>query len=223
MKKLFFIAIMILLPFLSGAQNRGNDFQLGFTASPNIGMLRIDDDRIPSYSADGGQAGFSYGVLADFGFARNYYFSTAFLVSTINGKSEMTASNSGPGSDHAQYTYKLQYLEIPLTLKLKSNENTSGRFYGQFGLGTGINIRARRDGKLRNGSGGLSEVNNENISSDVNTFRLALIVGAGAEWKIPGNLNILTGVTYNNGFTKVLDKAPEARSSYLALTLGVFF
>lgn len=213
----------MILPILAGAQTLGDNFQLGFTASPNIGMLGIDDNRIPNYTSNGAQFGFTYGVLADFGFARNYYFSTAFLVSTINGKSEITASNTGPGSDNAKYTYKLQYLEVPLTLKLKSNEGALGRFYGQFGLGTGVNIRARRDSEIRSATNGYSSMENENVSSDVNTFRLSMIIGAGAEWRAGGNLNILTGVTYNNGFTKALTGSPEARNSYLALTLGVFF
>lgn len=214
---------MILFPCFLSAQYRKNDFQLGFTVSPNIGWLGIQDQRIPNYTSDGVRPGFSYGVLADFGFARNYYFSTAFTITTINGKSEMIASNSGPASDVARHTYKLQYLNVPLTLKLKSNENPWGRFYGQFGLETGVNIRARMDSGTESASSGSSESRNEDISSDVNTFRLALVAGAGAEWKIDGNLSILTGVTYNNGFTNALSGSPEARNSYLALTLGVFF
>lgn len=210
--KIKFAALLLLTPFFSYAQESesNNDFQLGFTLSPNVGWLH-NTSASSGFDADGISPGFAYGVLADFGFARNYYFSTALTVSTINGDVKV-----GTGTGISQQKYKLQYLEIPLTLKLKSNINEMGRFYGQFGLGTGINIGAKKD--IKGGEENIS------IGSEINTFRLGLIAGGGAEWTVGKNVQVLTGLTWNNGFTKLIDdKSNSARNSYVALNLGVFF
>src|SRR5690606_30376467 len=211
MKKQLLSALVLVLPFLASAQTTIDNVQLGFTATPNIGWLRFNDDDAGT-SSDGGRIGFSYGVLGDFSLAQNqnYYFATAFTVTTINGKANIQtdASLSNP-------IYKIQYIEVPLTLKLKSNPQETGRFYGQFGLGTGIKIGAKQ--------GGIAGSDDVNISKKINNFRLSLIAGGGAEWQIDKNMALLTGLTFNNGFTDILDRSGNAKSSYIAFNLGILF
>ena len=73
------------------------------------------------------------------------------------------------------------------------------------------------------------EEENENIQDDINLFRAALIVGAGAEYNFSGNTSLLFGITYNNGFTNIanfdvdVDKKAKLLNNYLELTVGVFF
>ena len=196
--------LLLSLPFLSKGQEAEKKFQLGFTLSPNIGWLKFADSN-SSFSSDGVRAGISYGVLADLGFAKNYYFSTGFTLTTING---IIASTIKTGPEEK---VKVNYIEVPLTLKLKSTSAEQHRFYGQFGLGLGVNITPRR------------EFAEEAIQTDAQTFRLGLITGGGAEWTISRNLNLLTGVTWNNGFTEVFGKSYNSRNSYLALNLGLYF
>lgn len=210
MKKQLFAAAMLLLPFLGFAQIDANNIQLGFTLTPNIAWLNFNDDDV-STASDGARIGFSYGVLGDFSLAenQNYYFSTAFTVTSVNGKAEIT---DDAGTNSA--VYKLQYIEIPLTLKLKSNQKETGRFYGQFGLGTGVKIGAKRD---------MAGNDDVNISKSINNVRLSLIAGGGAEWQLDRNMALLTGLTFNNGFTDIFDGSGNARSSYVAFNLGIFF
>lgn len=215
MKKQLFVAILILFPFLVQAQD-GNkkNIELGFSLTPNIGWLRFNDTD-PTTSSNGSRVGFSYGILADFGLAasNNYYFSTAFTLSSINGKATTDFEENGVANN----LYKLQYIEVPFTIKLKSNATDVGRFYGQFGLGTGLKIGAKADVE------GVNAQNDINISKDINNFRLSLIAGGGAEWTIDRNVDIQTGITFNNGFTDIFDGAGNARNSYFALNLGIFF
>lgn len=229
MKKTFFVLLLILFPFLIKAQGfAGNNVQLGFTLTPNTGWLRFNDSD-PGTSSNGGRLGFSYGVLGDFGIAgnTNYYFSTAFTLTTVNGKAATSAPSQlypaiDPTPSSADYIYKLQYIEVPITLKLKSNPSDMGRFYGQFGLGTAVKIGAKADVStgMTNSSAGMEDVN---VSKEINNFRLSLIAGAGAEWKLDNNLDLQTGITFNNGFTDVFDGDGNARSSYIAFNLGIFF
>lgn len=180
-----------------------DNFQLGLAINPNIGWFRYNDANYEGSS----KMGFSYGLVADLGFARNYYFSTGLLINSIDSK--LT------DSDNNKYDLmRLQYVDIPLTIKLKSAENELGRFYGQFGFTTGIKVsdKQRIEGETKK---------NEIPKADV--FRLGLQIGGGAEWKLSDNLSVLTGLSFNNGFTRAVNNAGKPKTSFVALNLGLFF
>ena len=103
---------------------------------------------------------------------------------------------------------------MPLTLKLKSNEIQNRKFYGQFGLDANIKLGAKQ---------AVEGQSNVDISKTVNLFRLGLIIGGGAEWKVAENMSLLTGLSYNNGLTDVFDGSEKAKNSYVSINLGMFF
>jgi len=205
---------IFLAPLLAKAQySEGNKAQLGFTTSPTFGWLTFPSGQTPQLEGDGMRTGFSYGVLADLPFSENYYFSTALTVSTLNAKT------TEPGISTS--VYKLQYLEVPLTLKLKSVESMGRRFYGQFGLNTGINIGSKQDVMFTNSA--IPDQKNTDIDDQINMFRAGLVLGGGAEWRMGENMSLLTGISYSNGFTDILEGEAKAKNSYIALNLGIFF
>jgi hypothetical protein len=184
------------------AQRVSGNFRLGFTASPTFGHIRFDDNT--SYSSAGMQTGYAYGIIADFGFAENYFFGSGFLLTTMNGKVDYTDM-----SVKQRLAYKIQYIEIPLTLKLKTAEGQRIRLYGQFGPDLGVKVSNKHD------------VTNLPVKERAELIRLGLLAGAGLEWKL-GSSDIFTGISYNNPFTRVF-KNPGARNNVLMLNLGVFF
>ena len=212
--RLYFLFFTVLLPFVSSAQDK--NFQLGFTFTPNIGWAQINDGN-PNYTSDGSDLGFSYGLIGDFGFSDNYFFSTAFTITSVNNK--ISIANS-PNSENR--TIKLQYIEVPLTIKLKTNEMAGKNFYGQFGLGTGIKVRGKYDSEVVSGGQVISR-NEKQEFEDGNTFRLSLVAGAGVQWNLGESSKVITGFTFNNGFTNISDSSPFIRNSYFALNLGVMF
>ncbi|WP_026897784.1 porin family protein [Daejeonella oryzae] len=211
--KILLLAVFLAPLFANAQYSEKNKVQLGFTTSPTFGWLTFPSGQTPPIEPDGMRTGFSYGVLADIPFSDNYYFSTALTVSTLNAKATEPGINTS--------VYKLQYLEVPLTLKLKSNEMDNRRFYGQFGLNTGINIGSKQD--IVYTAPATPDEKNKDIGNQINTFRAGLIIGGGAEWKVGDNMNVLTGLSFSNGFTDVLDGNAKAKNSYIALNLGIFF
>lgn len=219
MKNYLLIIVLFLLSQIGFAQKRfereqniiPKNTQLGFTLSPNIGWMRVTN--LQNYKTNSAlRAGFSYGVLADFGFDRNYFFSTAFIVTSINVR--LTCPDV---ADIIPTTYNLQYIEIPLTLKLKTNPTNYGRIYGQFGLGTSVKISGKETG------GSIEGPINYAINTG-NTFRASLIIGAGVEWKIGSGLYLQTGLTLNHGLTNAISTSNyNVKSDYLSLNLGLFF
>jgi len=210
---LFFICSSALLFAQSGDTFRG--FKLGIAAHPTFGYLKVDGENI-NVKSDGMRAGFSYGLLGDFAFADNYTFSTGLLLTTVNGQNVTIA---GP---KVQTIYKLQYIEIPLKLKLFTNQNNDMRFYGELGLGNGINVGAKSDIKTADNS--IPEVKDKNISSDIAAYRGSIIIGGGAEFTISGKTKASAGLAFNNGFTNIQNMGGvTTRNSYIGLNLAVFF
>ena len=222
MKNALFVLLICVFPnFLSGqghdsslAPDDSRNFRLGLTTSPNLGWLASTSSS--NNKPDGARIGFSYGILADLGFAKNYYFSTGFILNNLNSKSKTEGNPLTLNTNH------LQYIEIPLTLKLKSNSAPLGRFFGQFGLAAGIKTRANQDYTQSTTDGLKTSGDKVNIGDETNIFRLGLIAGGGAEWNAGRNLSILTGLSYSNGFTNTF-KDQEMKTSYISLNLGVFF
>nr|WP_068891871.1 porin family protein [Pedobacter panaciterrae] len=215
--------IGILLLFVTGsvfAQDSSSPyygFRLGLTAHPTIGWVK------PQVGKSNGVAlGFSYGLMGDFNFAENYSFATGLTITTINGKSTQIRSTQTTPATQTPYElkYKLQYIEVPLTVKLKTVKINDIRWYGQFGLSNDFNIGAKQDADVA----GKSVYRDESISKSIKLYRAGLILGAGAEFDLRGNASIAAGLTYNNGFTNITtDKNNNIRNHYLGLNFGVFF
>ncbi|MGA9648233.1 porin family protein [Pedobacter sp.] len=221
------ITTILILSFLSAsvwAQNfngPGFGFRLGLTATPTVGWIKPEQGK-----TEGIGLGFSYGLIGDFNFAPNYSFSTALTITTINGKSteinvnpyHMSSSNTNPvGYD---LKYRMQYIELPLTIKLKTLKTDGRRFYGQFGLSNGFNISAKQNA-VRNGA---QVGDNQNISDYSRFYRAGLIIGGGGEFDVSGNTSIMAGLTFNNGFTNIVkDNSRNVKNHYLALNFGFFF
>ena len=126
-------------------------------------------------------------------------------------------------------TYKLQYVEIPLTIKMHTQEIGYLTYYGRFGAGLGINVRSKAKDSYTSGSD-LLTIDRDNIKSETRLFKGSLIVGLGAEYSLGGRTSAIIGLTYNNGFSNVLkgtnqviQKKPSALANYVELTLGIMF
>ncbi|KIA95516.1 hypothetical protein OC25_06685 [Pedobacter kyungheensis] len=225
MKRISTILILLLLSFGAWAQNStltSYGFRLGLTATPTVGWIKPDQGK-----TNGVALGFSYGLIGDFNFAPNYSFSTALTITTINGKStEVSPSNIiEPTPNNAaipvayDLKYKLQYLDLPLTVKLKTIKEDGRRWYGQFGLSNSVLLGAKQDAV-----GGSTNQSNIKVNDYTKFYRAGLIIGGGGEFDISGNTSIVAGLTFNNGFTNIVtDKNRNVKNHYLALNFGVFF
>lgn len=191
-------------------------FRLGLTAHPNFGFIKAEGGK-----GNGVNLGFSYGLIGDFNFAENYSFSTGLTITTINGKSTEVNSAQYPIGNSAavDIKYMMQYVELPLTIKLKTGDYNGVRWYGQFGLSNDIRIGARQDAK----SGNNVLANDVNSSDWTKFYRAGLIIGAGGEFNVGHKTSIMAGLTLNNGFTNISDNSYSVKNHFVALNFGVFF
>ncbi|SEK18798.1 porin family protein [Parapedobacter koreensis] len=184
---------------------------LGITFSPNVSWMRYGDN--DGYESSP-KFGYAYGLLADFAFTENYYFSTGLLINTLNSEASYPNPISSVPNTTIKTAYRLQYVEIPLSLKLKSTMRYFRSYYGQFGFTGGVKLNAKEkpeDASRRTSMG-----------DDADFFRLALQIGGGIEWQLDHNLTMMTGLSFNNGFTRTI-KEGDPRNSYVAFNFGIFF
>ena len=230
MKKLLIIASFILISLTIFAQEEPA-FHFGVKASPSLAWLRSDTK---GYASDGSKFGFSYGLITDFNFASKYAFSTGVDITYRGGKfktvQELKDIVNKDSVISTSASYVLQYLEIPITLKLKTNEIGSVTYYVQVGVAPGINIRARKnyESSTQTTVSGIpqtinAEENKLDAQSEINSLNLSMIIGGGVEYTLSGQTVLVGGIQFNNGFLDVFDGDPKVNSNYLALTLGILF
>lgn len=222
MKKVSAILCVLALATAT-AQAQDKSVRFGIKVAPNFGWINPDTKELKN---DGARFGYTFGLMGDFmiGANQNYAFATGLFLNNVGVKSTYPSDKQNLITES-----KYQYIELPLTLKLKTNEIGYMTYYGQIGFGTAFNIRAKSDFDTFNERGEIVRVTDEDIMDNTQLFKASLIVGAGLEFNFSGNTSAMIGVTYNNGFTninkdiKVGDKELKAKQNYLELSLGVFF
>ena len=132
-----------------------NTMELGIRISPNIAWAKIQSG---SMKANGAGVGFSYGITGDFALGKsgNYFVATELSVSTIPVKVASTTMLKnvtplvGGGYDTAtfrggelEFTYANQYLQIPLGIKMKTQEIGNMKYYIQIGIAPSFMMRSR--------------------------------------------------------------------------------
>ena len=209
MKKTTALICLLAISSLIYSQDSPKKFQLGFHFSPNVSWMKADSETIES---DGAKLGFSYEVVADFNIADNYAISTGVNMLTSGVKYNYPDFQEADGitgeeSGRTSADLRFRYVQIPITLKLKTNQIGYMRYFGQFGLGTAFAYDATADTEFKYpGNDGTSSKEDVNFDGMTNFFRASLIIGIGAEYNIAGNTSILFGLTYDNGLTNVFSK-----------------
>lgn len=235
------------------------NFRFGLKAAPAISWLA--EDKI-GMERNGLSTGFAYGFQLEFRLANNYSFVSGIDVNSHSGSLNFGFDQSDtsnlrkpyllvPNKDSLGYQitsrkYTFSSVDIPLTIKMKTKEIGYLTYFGQFGVNASYIYKARTTNNnyidLTGTEGTLSGDNEElDIIGETNFARLALNIGIGAEYNLAGSTSLMFGLSWNNGFTRVLKKesesilvhkmpsdtfeklSQEVKSSFIALNVGVLF
>lgn len=223
-------------------------FRFGVFVSPTMSWMRPTTDKTDDgqYAPEnnGSKIGFIYGLMAEYNFAENYAIVTGLQVNMTGGKigSTYLGSESSSVVKAADFNYRLNYLEIPVGLKLRTDPISGFRFFGQLGLTTGFNIAKKATYTVNyvdgNGKAQTSTGENEKIKGTlaIAPMMFTMNIGAGAEYPINNKLAAYVGIFFNNGFApdatnpnkyampyNLSFKDGNTRLNNFALRLGLFF
>ncbi|HRZ77604.1 MAG TPA: porin family protein, partial [Bacteroidales bacterium] len=182
----------------------------------------------------------NYGFSTEFMLAQNYTFATGLDFITLGGKLLypdailISAGDTALEEGNMLRKYRTQYLQLPLTIRMRTNQMGYLTFYGQFGFTAGFLLKAHADDEFDyEGSAQVDKITAEkvDIQDDVSFFRAGMLIGLGAEYSLGGTTALCAGINFNNGFTDVLrgknaldsSKEEHAISNAIEVSLGVIF
>jgi hypothetical protein len=203
------ISLILLLSLVTYAANaQYPPFYFGLRAAPQLSWMKPNVD---NYESDGVKAGFAWGFIAEFNFTENHSIATGFNMLFNGGKLKFPATQ-GDETGSMSREYFLKYIELPLTLKMRTNNMNGMRYFGRIGLGTAFNIGAKTTDEFTP-AGGSSTANEKTNYDDISFIRESLIVGLGAEYEIKEGPKLGVELIFNNGFTNILTGKNTADTS----------
>jgi hypothetical protein len=164
------------------------------------------------------------GLQMDYFFAKNYAFAMGVGINNLGGNllySDSTEFSSKgevllvePGQNVKQ---NLQYIDIPLGLKLKTEELGYATFFFQLGFNPMININAKATSKE-------ASMDKEDIRESMNLFCLGYHAGLGVEYKLGGSTALIGGLRWTSGLTDVTknDRA-NVKLNSISINIGILF
>lgn len=225
-RKSAFFFILVILTLNSNAQNSGDQkISFGVHFDPVISWFGSDfrDTR-----NEGARPGFNLGLTFNKYFTSNYSFSTG--ISLINAGGRLSSSDTTvmefsnfnstvlPGQT---VLYKIQYLSIPLGLKLQTNEIGYMTFFTDLGLDPKVVIGGKADIPSIG-------IKGENATGELRMFNMSYHVTAGFEYSLGGTTAFVLGIGFENNFfdvTKENNKQPVDKVTHklLSFRLGLNF
>ena len=185
-------------------------FRMGLTLEPNVSWLVSTD---LEHETEGSNFNFGYAFVADILFSETYAVGTGINVYRTGGTFNYWQNHQDTlVSNVRNREVSNQYVEIPVTFKLRTREIGYATFYGQFGTGIGLNTKySLNDASEQErvfyetspAGNPIGPIENLDLSEGFDDdptrlFRLALIVGVGIERQLAGSTALMVGLKYNS-------------------------
>ena len=185
MKRSFLLLCLMCLIYQAQAQT-----QIGFKVSPLLSVNRVASDDV-NISATSDGVGFraSFGPIVDFFLMENYYFSTGLLYTPKRAGVTIREGGAEQSED-----YKLQYLQLPATLKMFTNELAlDTRLYFQVGGIPEVKIDEK-------------ETSGDTFVRKFRAFDFSVMAGFGVEYRLGVSSTAFAGITYSRGLINSASK-----------------
>ena len=203
MKRILFCVAIISTTVLS-AQTK-----LGLKLSPVIASNRVTNDA-QNVDNDGSALKLSVGLVVDKPISESYYLSTGLIYMPKRAAFRASADSTE--------NYTLQYLQIPVTLKLFTNE-VAPDLKVYFQVGGALEFKVFDEPKEP------SFV----VVDKFNPVDFSVILGSGVEYRAGINTTIFAGISYQRGLSNVVSEAIagaedlQIRNTIVSIDLGVKF
>jgi len=218
--------------------NTRKKFKIGFNLSPSVDFFQPNTDGV---KLDAAKVKFGYGMMAEYAFTNNYAFGFGLEHKMGGASLDFTGADVRyvAKDDTTEFklmsrTYRYDYVNIPITLKLMTNQIGYFTYFGQFGVDLSILAAAKtRDsrsalnafitdslGILKSEDFAASEKGDFQGRYNQSSFaNIRLRIGAGFEWNFSGNTSLVVSVSYHNGF---IDLMKDPKGQQVATEEGLF-
>ncbi|HHB52064.1 MAG TPA: PorT family protein, partial [Saprospiraceae bacterium] len=141
------------------------------------------------YESQGSKLAYSYGLLVDYNFTENYTFSSGVSFNSLGGNLSYQDSAIVSGNTKAIGTlnrsYRINFIEIPTLLKLKTNQMGYFTYFAQLGLRHNFRVSSFADDNFiyDNPSKTLTSEDQE-MKEYTSFYRLSFSFALGAEYAL---------------------------------------
>ena len=249
MKKIVLV-LPILCLFLVTTNAQEGEIRIGMQASPTFSSMNTNNNNV---NRSGTNLGLKLAMISEYYFQENYAI-TSGIGFHFNSGGRLLYEEPGaywPNSDldagldslaaGVKLRYNLQYVEIPVGIKMRTREFGYLRYYLEPSLVFGFRSQARGDieGRRFDGNSVGEDGEKIDIREEVGGFNFSWAFGGGVEYTLSGTTSLLVGLNLQFGVTDVTrntgvyfdsDRGGEergedsaARISAIALKLGILF
>jgi hypothetical protein len=214
MNRFIFLILCLVLGTVGQAQPK---IGISFAPSTVLNRVKFQSDNA-NVSNNGSAFGFKIGLEVDFDIADNYAFSTGLTFAPKKAKYSIDPLDTPVQEEE----YKLQYLQIPLTMKLYTSELVPD-VKGFFQLGILAEIKI------------FSEPSDDTYTL-VEAFKpydTSLVLGFGAERDAGASTVLYAAIVYNRGLINIISDLGEntagisegltSKLDMLSLQVGIKF
>lgn len=201
--------------------------EIGLKVSPSVTNLRADSPSAYGFQGESSKLGIGGGLIVDYFFGENYAFSTGL---ELTGKGGKISYFDATLNRRQEQKIGLQYLQVPVTVKLFTNDvTTDTKVYFQLGGSLNAAIAGRVNGDKRYvdpATGQETKASKHAIIPDA-----SLRGGIGIEYQLGQSTKMIAGVSYHRGLFNIdryFDKERgftdvQLKNSEFALDLGIKF
>jgi hypothetical protein len=222
MKKILLLLAVLIFSFNAFSQSK---VKIGLRVAPGLALNTVQDKSASdslAFSRNGAGFAFSGGLNFDFMLSDNYSISTGLWYTSRRAGLKLTDTHGG-SSEIQKTAVALQYVQVPVALKLYTNEiATNMKLYFQVGGTVDIKIAE----KLKNSTPAIGTYQNMFLP-----LNFGILAGAGGEYQTGGNIILFAGIFYNRGLVNQIKNSDAFKArdymkynnSNLSLEIGAKF
>jgi hypothetical protein len=224
--------ILLTIAALAVAPAAFAQVEIGLKVSPSISYLRTSSPSATSFKGESSKFSFGGGIFMDYFFGQNYAFNTGLFLTGKGGTISYVEPSTLPlAGDRVSQKIAVQYLELPLTIKLFTNEVAPDtRVYFQVGGSLAVPVQTRINGE-KNYIDAFDGNNETSAGSHVFDIDANLIGAVGAEYQLGQSTKFLAGISYHHGLVdtdRYFEKTRKfsdvsIKNSVFSLDLGLKF
>ncbi|GAB3911687.1 hypothetical protein GCM10028803_53730 [Larkinella knui] len=204
--------------------------EMSFRVAPSVTLNTAEGfGSYAGFRKNGGALRMSIGPSIDYFFFKDRYSLSSGLWYTIQRSGYTIPGQFGqpvwdPGAKLQHSSYNLQYLQLPVSIKMYANNLfPNARFYIQTGGLINIKLAEKALDPSRNGLFQFAE-DNGNYSRQYSRGSLSLLLGTGIQYRLNQSQALIMGISYQRGLTDVA-RARDlvSKNHVISLDLGLKF
>lgn len=190
-------SVFFFLLIFSKGSATAQEIKISAHADPLISWFSTNKESIKN---EGARAGFDFGISIRKYFSPNFALSTGISLESAGGRlvsseiTEMKLPNLTatilPGNP---VVYRVQYLAIPIGIKLQTNPKGAITLFSDLGLDPKVIAGGRADIPSL-------DISRESALEELRTFNLAYHIQAGIEYSLGGTNAMVLGLGFANNF-----------------------